>query len=120
MNIYLNLRDELTVVDTEEIAYVEANSNYSDIYFIKGGKRTLAIVLSKVEALIKMNYQDLDNCPFVRVGRSLLINQRYLVHIDILRQKLQLDDYNGHSYSLTVSKGILKKYKKTFPLFDLG
>ena len=119
MNVYVNLRDELTVIETEEIAYVEANSNYSDIYFIKGGKRTLAIVLSKIEALIKTIYQNSDNCPFVRVGRSLLINQMYLVHIDIIRQKLQLDDYNGHSYNLTVSKGLLKKYKKTFPLLGL-
>ena len=114
MNVYINLRDELIVLETDEIAYVKANSNYSEVHFMKGGKKILAIVLSKMEALIAAAYSDASDSPFARVGRSLLINQKYLVHIDMIRKTLQLDDYNGHTYCLSVSKTPLKEYKNRF------
>lgn len=114
MNVFINLRDELIVIDTNEVAYVKAYSNYSDVVFIKGGKRTLTMTLSKVEELFKVASMNNDDIHFVRIGKSLLINQRYLIHINILGQKLHLGDYDGHSYFLPVSKGLLKKYKKTF------
>lgn len=114
MKVYINLRDELAVIDTEMVAYVNANSNYSDIYFIKGGKRTLSMTISKVESLLKQPYSSSNEIPFVRIGRSLLINQKYLVHIDLLKEKLLLSDYDGHSYLLSVSKFSLKKYKDLF------
>ena len=116
MKVYINLRDELIVIDTEMVAYVNANSNYSDIYFIKGGKKTLSMTISKVESLLKQSYSNISDYPFVRIGRSLLINQKYLVHIDLLKEKLLLSDYDGHSHLLTVSKFSLKKYKSLFSL----
>jgi len=116
MKVYINLRDELIVIDAEMIAYVNANSNYSDIYFIKGGKKTLSMTISKVESLLKQSYSSVTSYPFVRIGRSLLINQKYLVHIDILKEKLLLSDYDEHSYLLSVSKYSLKKYKNQFLL----
>lgn len=116
MKVYINLRDELIVLDTEMIAYVNANSNYSDVYFIKGGKKTLSMTISKVETLLKQPYSNFTDQPFVRIGRSLLINQKFLVHIDILKEKLLLSDYESHSYLLSVSKFSLKKYKNQFPL----
>lgn len=114
MKIYINLRDELIVIDTEMIVYVSANSNYSDVYFIKGGKKTLSMTISKVESLLEQSYSNSSSYPFVRIGRSLLINQMYLAHIDILKEKLLLSDYDGHSYLLSVSKYSLKKYKCLF------
>ena len=116
MKVYINLRDELIVIDTEMVAYVNANSNYSDIYFIKGGKKTLSMTISKVESLLKQSCSSFNDAPFARIGRSLLINQKYLVHIDLLKEKLLLSDYDGHSYLLSVSKYTLKKYKNLFPV----
>lgn len=114
MNVYINLRDELIVLETDEIAYVKANSNYSDIHYIKGGKKTLAMTIAKIEDLIKASTPNGSKTSFARIGRSLLINQKYLVHIDMLRKTLQLDDYNGHSCCLSVSKTPLKEYKNRF------
>lgn len=114
MNVYVNLRDELIVLETEKIAYVKANSNYSEVFFIKGGKRTLTMTLSKIEMLIRTLCTDTESVFFVRIGKSLLINQRYMVHIDVLKQQLLLDDYDGHSHLLSVSKPLLKRYKRDF------
>ncbi len=114
MNVYINLRDELIVLETDEIAYVKANSNYSDIFFIKGAKKTLAMTIAKIEDLIQASTPNGCKTSFARIGRSLLINQKYLVHIDMLRRTLQLDDYNGHTYCLSVSKTPLKEYKNRF------
>ena len=50
--------------------------------------------------------------PFVRLGRSLIINQRYLTEISILKQKLILSDNDGHSFALNVPKPLLKEYKE--------
>lgn len=121
MNVYVNLRDELIVLETEKIAYVKANSNYSEVFFIKGGKRTLTMTLSKIEMLIRTSCTDTESVFFVRIGKSLLINQRYLVHIDVLKQQLLLDDYDGHAHLLSVSKSLLKQYKRGFlQKLDLG
>lgn len=109
MKIFIDYRDELVVLEATAIAYVEASSNYTIIYFVKGGKRTLTMTLAKFEVLTN------ESCPglFVRIGRSLMINENYLAHIDVLKQELLLSDYNGHTFLLHVSRNLLKQYKKT-------
>ena len=114
MKLYLNFRDELIVLDTDEIAYIKADGNYSIIIFIKGGKQILAMTLSKIESLICSPNKDRSE-KFVRIGRSIIINQDYLTCINLLKKEIVLSDYDGHVYTLPISKFLLKKYKNSFP-----
>lgn len=107
----LNTRDELLVIDTERLAYMQADGNYTHIHFMAGDRLTVSLGLAKMEALLAGAFPAGTRSPFYRLGRSLIINQRYLQNISLPRQKLILADGDGHRHDLTVHKAVLKEYK---------
>lgn len=108
----LNSRDELLIIDLEKIAFFQANGNYTQLKYIQGESHLLTIGLSKVEEYIRRTWPKEKPSPFVRLGRSLIINQGYLTEISVTRQKVILSDYMGNAHSLSVSKPLLKAYKE--------
>lgn len=110
--ICLNTRDELIIIDLNKVAFMRADGNYTNIMYIDGQAVVLSLGLSKVEALVGQAYPKGTKSPFVRMGRSMIINQSYLSRINILKQKLYLYDYENHVYSLTVPKPLLKEYRE--------
>jgi len=110
--ICLNTRDDMLFIDLDKMAFAQANGNYTELTYISGQKQMITIGLSKVEDFIRASFTKGASSPFVRMGRSLIINQAYLYAINILRQKLVLSDFNGHAYSISVPKQLLKEYKK--------
>ena len=107
----INSRDELFVLDLDKVAYIQASGNYSRIVYIGGMQMMITLGLSKLEGTIKMIVPKDRRSPFVRLGRSLLVNQTYLTHINVLKQRLTLSDNQEHSYVLDVPKALLKAYK---------
>lgn len=108
----LNSRDELLIIDLQKIAFFQANGNYTHFNYISGDTHLVTLGLSKVEQYIRMSWPKDVPSPFVRLGRSLIINQTYLAEINVLKQRITLSDNNGHSYSLTVPKPLIKDYKE--------
>lgn len=111
LKLCINSRDELFVLDLDKVAYIQASGNYSRIVYIGGMQMMITLGLSKLEGMIKMIVPKDRRSPFVRLGRSLLVNQTYLTHINVLKQRLTLSDNQGHSYVLDVPKALLKAYK---------
>ena len=107
----INSRDELFVLDLDKVAYIQASGNYSRIVYIGGMQMMITLGLSKLEGMIKMFVPKDRRSPIVRLGRSLLVNQTYLTHINVLKQRLTLSDNQEHSYVLDVPKALLKAYK---------
>ena len=107
----INSRDELFVLDLDKVAYIQASGNYSRIVYIGGMQMMITLGLSKLEGMINMIVPKDLRSPFVRLGRSLLVNQTYLTHINVLKQRLTLSDNQEHSYVLDVPKALLKAYK---------
>ena len=107
----INSRDELFVLDLDKVAYIQASGNYSRIVYIGGMLMMITLGLSKLEGMIKMIVPKDRRSPFVRLGRSLLVNQTYLTHINVLKQRLTLSDNQEQSYVLDVPKALLKAYK---------
>lgn len=91
---------------------MRADGNYTNVMYIDGQTVVLSLGLSKVEGLVGQAYPKGTKSPFVRMGRSMIINQSYLNRINILKQKLYLYDYENHIYSLTVPKPLLKEYRE--------
>lgn len=108
----LNSRDELLIIDLQKIAFFQANGNYTHLNYMSGGSHLVTLGLSKVEEYIRMSWPKDVPTPFVRLGRSLIINQSFLSEISILKQKVTLSDNNGNSYSLNVPKPLIKEYKE--------
>lgn len=108
----LNSRDELLIIDLQKIAFFQANGNYTHLNYISGVSHLVTLGISKVEEYIRMSWPKDVYSPFVRLGRSLIINQRFLSEISVIKQKVILSDNDGHSYTLTVPRPLIKEYKK--------
>lgn len=115
----LNSRDELLIIDLGKVAFFQASGNYTRLNYILGETHLLTIGLSKVEEYIRMALSKDTPSPFIRLGRSLIINQSFLSEINVLKQKLTLSDCGRHSYSLPVPKPLLKEYKERINEFYL-
>ena len=106
--LFFNTRDELTVIDSEEIAVVQANGNYSKVLTIYRREIMLTSGISKVEQVLK-NLKE-KKSKFVRVGRSLIVNHSFLQKIDVMKQVMVLSG-QGNEIKVNVSKKTLKIYK---------
>lgn len=110
--ICLNNRDEMIMVFVDNIAYIMADGNYTKICYIGGMTTVLSFGISKVETLVSASYADGEVSPFVRLGRSVIINQWFLYDINVLKQHLVLSDCIKNTITLKLPKPLLKKYKE--------
>lgn len=107
----LNTRDELLMIDLGLVAYLQADGNYTQIQYMAGDRLVVSLGLTKMVELLASTYPSGSHSPFYRLGRSLIINQRYLQNISLPRQKLILADGDGHRHELTLHRAVLKEYK---------
>ena len=110
--ICLNNRDEMIMLFVDNIAYIMADGNYTKICYIGGMTTVLSFGISKVETLVSASYADGEVSPFVRLGRSVIINQWFLYDINVFKQHLVLSDCIKNTITLKLPKPLLKKYKE--------
>lgn len=108
--LYFNSRDELICIDINLVAAVQADGNYSKIIYVTQKEIILSHGISKVEEALKL-CNDSRN-TFVRLGRSVVINQAYFQKIDLLKGLLILGDTSKNEIKLNLPKLILKTYKE--------
>ena len=109
--VYVKNRDELIVLHPDSVAYMLADGNYTKVVYIGGVQVVLTMGITKVEQLFAESIDSDNTCEFVRLGRSLVINQNFLHHINVAKQKLTLFDGNKNSLTLQLPKQLLKTYK---------
>lgn len=107
--IIFNSRDELIVVNTDTVAVVQANGNYSRIVSINKRETMVTMGITQVENAIKN--QKSRKHRFIRLGRSLIINHSFLQRIDLLKQQIVLSD-GTDDIRVKVAKSTLKSYKE--------
>ncbi len=117
MKTCLNSRDGLIVLEMDKLAYIQADGNYANLVYMCGDSVLVTLGLSKLEEVIRRAWPCEKVSPFVRMGRSLIINQTYLSEVRINTQKLVLSDNVGHKYTLSVPKPVLKTYREN--IYDL-
>ena len=77
---------ELVRVATDEIVCVRADGNYSDLVLANGKSRKMTFQLHVFDGV----FRQLQNNTFIRVGRSLIVNKRYIHVINLTEQQLIL------------------------------
>lgn len=111
--ICINTRDELIVIYPEQIAYIEADGNYSHVYYIVDHKENdfkLPYGISKVEEMLKKMTSQAD---FVRIGRSVILNRRYIARINTYDCEILLSDFGTSVRKLRgLPKPALRKLKQ--------
>ena len=107
--LYFNTRDDLICIDTDLVAAVKADGNYSKVFYITGRVIHLSMGISQLEEILKSKASNRNR--YVRLGRSCIVNHAFLFKIEPLKQQLILSD--GHKCDLKVPlpKQTLKSYK---------
>ena len=101
---------ELVRVASDEIVYVRADGNYSDLVLTNGKSRKMTFQLHFFEDV----FQQLRNNFFVRVGRSFIVNKRYIHVINLTDQMLVFSgqQITGDIRPVNVSREALKQLKE--------
>jgi len=102
--------NELIRIPAESLVYVASDGNYSDIYTRDGERRTVTVQLGGIEALIEKQFLTEGN-QFVRIGKSLIVNLRFLHYINPSKKQIVLSDCHTFKISLEASKEALKLLK---------
>lgn len=111
IKLYVNSRDELNIIPLEHVLFCQSEDNYTKITYTSGHQILVHLSLTKLEELIKMVWPQNVPSPFFRLGRGLVINQRYVISINILKQRVYLTSFQDKVYALSVSKAVLKHYR---------
>ena len=101
---------ELVRVATDEIVYVRADGNYSDLMLTSGKSRKMTFQIHFFDEI----FQQLHRNMFVRVGRSLIVNKRY-IHVINLSDQMMLfagQQIKGEIAPVKVSREALKQLKE--------
>ena len=107
--MYFNTRDELVAVDFERVALVQANGNYTRIIYINKHEVMLSMGINKVGEMLSLHPQLAKS--FYRIGRSCILQHKYLERIDVQRQFVVLSDLGSNEIRVKMSKPLLKAYK---------
>lgn len=101
---------ELVRVATDEIVYVRADGNYSDLVLTNGKSRKMTFQIHFFDEV----FQQLRQNMFVRVGRSLIVNKRYIYVINLTEQMMLFagQPIKGEIAPLKVSREALKQLKE--------
>lgn len=109
--VCINTRDELLIIDLDRVAFFQANGNYTRLTYISGHALTLNTGKAGVEKILSAALPK-GATMFLRLGRSLIINQTFLSNINVLKQYVTLSDLESHHFKLSVPKALLKVYKE--------
>lgn len=113
--LYFNTRDELLRVDLKKVVYFKADKNYTDVFFLNGSHLTLPANMLAIEQMLDDDRMRGKTIPFVRLGRSLIVNLSMIMHVNVLRQELVLSDMvSPNVFRLPVSREALKKLKELY------
>lgn len=99
---------ELVRIQTDDIVFVQADGNYSDVYLFNGKPHKMTFKLHFFDEV----FQKLRNNIFVRVGKSLIVNKNYIYIINLSAQELTLSGSRlKGEFKLKASKDALKELK---------
>lgn len=117
--LYFNTRDELLRVDLRKVLYFQSERNNTDVYFVNGVHVTLPTGLMAIEQMLDDDKIRGRVIPFVRFGRSLIVNLSYILRINVAKQELLLSDmHTSGVYKVSVAKEALRKLKDMYNQTD--
>lgn len=101
---------EMVRLREECVVCITSDGNYSHINAIGGEKFLVSSQLGQIERLISEQLKS-SYGYFIRIGRGLIINMRYLSYINVSRQKLYLLDPSGKKFVQEASRDALIQLK---------
>lgn len=109
---------ELLRVPIDCLMYIESDGNYSYVVTRDGRRSLVATQLGQIEDSLAEQLGEDTASSIVRLGRSLIINCKYVNIIDITKQKLVLSDCTGSWHELSASRVVLTQLKTLIENYD--
>ena len=104
----ISTRDELVRIPVDDVIFIAADGNYSDVYTIGGSPHKMTFKIKYFDGVL----QQFPHTPFVRVGRSLIVNRNFIYIINLPKQLLVLSDARfKNEHRLNVSREALRELK---------
>lgn len=111
--IILTNSNEVVRVSPERIAYITSDGNYSSMVLTDDEKHMFSFNLSAFEKILEQQL-DSEAQTLIRLGKRLIINERYIRYINISKQQITLSDISFPTkFTLKASKGALRTLKAT-------
>lgn len=102
MELYLRNRDEMYIVNLENLIYFKADDHYTHVYYITETQILLPFSLSKIES-------QLSCVPYIiRAGRRYLINTKSIYRVNCVKQEIMFFNRNGEIRTIKLSKEAVK------------
>lgn len=101
MKIIFTNRDELTRVCLQDVMYIKADGNYAMICFKSGRVQPILSSLQNIKQLL----DEISSGAFLMVGRSHIVNRKYISQINTAHKTIIVaDDDTKEHVTLQVSK----------------
>ncbi len=113
MSKYLLLTNsnEVVRVSPDRIVYILSDGNYSTMTLVDKDEHLFSFNLAAFEKLIEQQLGT-DAQTFIRLGKSLIINGRYIYYVNVSKQQIILSDSSfAHKFTLSASRDALKALK---------
>jgi DNA-binding LytR/AlgR family response regulator len=102
--IRFNNRTGIVFIDAAEILYCRAEGNYTEIVMSEDQVELVTLNIGSVEEKLPLH-------QFLRISRSIIINQKYLSRI-CRKSRICLLDKDHSRFQLNISKSYLKQIDK--------
>ena len=113
MSKYLVLinSNEVIRVSPERIVYILSDGNYSTMTLIDKEEHLFSFNLASFEKIIEQQLGT-DAQTFIRLGKSLIINGKYIYYVNVSKQQIILSDSSfPNKFTLSASKEALRALK---------
>ena len=103
--------NELARLKPERVVYVESDGNYSTM--VLHDKTQLVFTMNLAHCQQMMEEQlGREAMTFIRIGKQLIINRRYIFKINVNKQQLVMSNTEvNQAFTLQASKEALKQLK---------
>ena len=113
MSKYLVLinSNEVIRVSPDRIVYILSDGNYSTMTLIDKEEHLFSFNLASFEKIIEQQLGT-DAQTFIRLGKSLIINGKYIYYVNVSKQQIILSDSSfPNKFTLSASREALKALK---------
>lgn len=100
-------RDEIIYIDPALIAYVKADGNYVEVFYVNSIRFHVNYSISKVFDMLYDKKK--SQMQFIKLSRSMIINANYIQKILPLKSQLILSDDDSNTIILSLPKKTLRK-----------
>ena len=104
--ISISSSTEMLRIPSGVLMYITAEGNYSEIYLQDGTHRLVSFQLGQMVDLLEEQLGE-DDSPFIRIGKSLIVNRDFIYRIDVSEQELIVSDWSGKYKSIKASRKAL-------------